>query len=77
VSPLAMPTRVPRDRLFVYAGLGDRVVLPSQAHALWEHWGKPEILWYHGNHVGFLLSREVRQFVRKVLGGFADAKPLS
>ena len=71
VSPLAMPAKLPKERLFLYAGLGDRVVRPSQAYALWQHWGKPEILWYHGNHVGFLLSREVRAFVSRVLGGFA------
>jgi dipeptidyl aminopeptidase/acylaminoacyl peptidase len=73
VSPLAMPTRVPKDRLFLFAGLGDRVVRPSQAHALWQHWGKPEILWYHGNHVAYLLSGEVRRFVARVIGERARA----
>src|SRR5947207_1497635 len=37
ISPLTMPARVPRDRRFVYAGLGDRMSTPHQAHRLWEH----------------------------------------
>src|SRR5271165_7045376 len=25
--------------------------------ATWEHWGRPEIMWYQGGHAGFLRSR--------------------
>jgi len=36
---------------------------PAQAQSLWEHWGRPEICWYPGNHVGFFWSSKVERFV--------------
>ncbi len=67
VSPLAIPSRVPVERRAVYAGLGDRMSTAAQAHRLWEHWGRPRVHWYAGNHVGFTFNREVRTFVREQL----------
>ncbi len=69
VSPLAMPCRVPQDRRFVFAGLGDRMAVPTQATALWEHWDRPSIRWFPGNHVGFLWSSKVGDYVDGVLAG--------
>jgi hypothetical protein len=51
VSPLAFPALVPRDKLHVYAAIGDRLVTPQQAVALWEHWDRPQILWLQGGHI--------------------------
>jgi len=70
VSPLARPPRVPVDRRYIYAGLGDRLSTPVQAYRLWEHWERPRIAWYGGNHVGYLWSGEVNRFVHESL---ADA----
>lgn len=67
VSPLEFPARVPSGRRFIYAGLGDRMVPTPQPHALWKHWDEPEILWYPGNHVGYLWSRQVTSFLRHCL----------
>jgi hypothetical protein len=67
VSPLAFPPRVPHERRFIFAGLGDRMAPPPQAHALWRHWEKPEIFWYGGNHVGYLWSRQVTGFLDRSL----------
>lgn len=50
-SPLSHPPRVPRERLLVVAGRGDRVVPPEHPHALWRHWGRPAIHWYSGGHL--------------------------
>lgn len=77
VSPLAAPPVVPRERLALYAGLGDRMTTPKQAHRLWTHWRRPEVLWFPGNHVAFMWSREVRRFVEGVLSdaGFAADQP--
>lgn len=69
VSPLAMPCRVPEDRRFVFAGLGDRMAVPAQAAALWEHWNRPSIRWFPGNHVGYLWSSKVGDYVDGVLTG--------
>jgi dienelactone hydrolase len=51
VSPLAFPPRLPRDRLFVYGAVGDRLITPQQAEALWRHWDRPAILWLQGGHI--------------------------
>lgn len=74
VSPLAMAPLVPKDRRFIFAGLGDRMAVPTQAHALWEHWDRPTISWFPGNHVGYLWSAKVSSFVDAVLTG-VDAGP--
>jgi dienelactone hydrolase len=51
VSPLALPVLVPRDDRYLYAAVGDRLVTPQQAVALWRHWDKPGILWLQGGHI--------------------------
>ena len=67
VSPLARPALVPKERRFIFGGLGDRVVSPGQAHDLWEHWQQPDVCWYRGSHVGYLWSDDVRSFVAGAL----------
>lgn len=66
-SPLALPARVPAERLFIVAGLADRMATPAQAHRLWEHWGRPRIKWLNANHLAFMWSGEVTGFVREAL----------
>jgi hypothetical protein len=51
VSPVAYPSLLPRERLMIIAGRGDRFVMPRHVSALWEHWDRPKIHWYPGNHV--------------------------
>jgi acetyl esterase/lipase len=51
VSPLAFPPLLPRERLFVYGAVGDRLITPQQAEALWRHWDRPAILWLLGGHI--------------------------
>jgi hypothetical protein len=50
-SPLTYPVRLPKERLFVIGGLGDRLAPPEQSEQIWEHWGRPRLHWYPGNHV--------------------------
>lgn len=50
-APLARPVALPRDRLLIVAGRGDRITPPDQATALWEHWGRPDIHWFPGGHL--------------------------
>jgi len=50
-SPLAHPLRMPRERVLLVAGLGDRIVPPEHPGALWRHWGEPAIHWFHGGHL--------------------------
>jgi pimeloyl-ACP methyl ester carboxylesterase len=65
VSPLALAPALPRERLFVIGGLGDRMVTPQQAHDLWVHWGEPEARWYAGSHVFF--QGAVNDFIEEAL----------
>lgn len=47
VSPLSLEPRVPMPGRFIYAGIADRLVHPrEQVIRLWEHWGRPQIVWY-------------------------------
>ncbi len=76
VSPLAFAPRAPRDRRYVFAGMGDRMATPVQAQRLWEHWERPSICWYAGNHVGYLWSGAVRRFLTESLrsAGLAERR---
>ncbi|MGO8852457.1 alpha/beta hydrolase family protein [Mycobacterium sp.] len=67
-SPLSLSPLVPKRGRFIYAGVADQVVHPrEQVVRLWEHWGKPEIVWYPGGHTGFFRARPVQRFVEAAL----------
>lgn len=64
VSPLSLIPRVPIQGRFIYAGIADQLVHPrEQVVRLWEHWGRPQIIWFEGGHTGFFQSRPVQRFV--------------
>ena len=67
VSPLAFAPRLPRERRYIYAGMVDRMSTPRHAHMLWQHWDRPQILWYRGAHVSFVWSSEVWSWVESAL----------
>ncbi|BBZ67839.1 alpha/beta hydrolase [Mycolicibacterium insubricum] len=68
VTPLSLEPKVPPKGRFIYGGVADRVVHPrDQVVKLWEHWGKPEIVWYRGGHAGFFTARPVQKFVDAAL----------
>jgi pimeloyl-ACP methyl ester carboxylesterase len=50
-SPLTYDPVLPRERLLVIGGRGDRMAPPEQSQWLWEHWGRPGLHWYPGSHV--------------------------
>ena len=50
-SPLTFALRVPKERVLIIAGRGDRIVPPEHPHALWRHWGEPRIHWFSGSHL--------------------------
>lgn len=76
VSPLSLTPRVPMGGRFIYGGLADRLVNPrDQVMRLWEHWGRPEIVWYQGAHTGFFRSRRVQDFVDAALRQSGLAAP--
>lgn len=80
ISPLSLQPRVPMRGRFIYAGVADRLVHPrEQIVRIWEHWGRPQIEWYQGGHIGFVQSRPVQRFVDAALAqsGLLDPSHLS
>jgi hypothetical protein len=73
-SPLTYPSLVPRERLFIFAGTGDRMSPPSQALALWRHWNEPEIRWFDVNHMAFIWNARISEFVRNALARALDLR---
>ncbi len=68
VSLLSLSPRVPMRGRFIYAGVADQLVHPrEQVIRLWEHWGKPGIVWYQGGHTGFFQSRPVQPAIDAAL----------
>jgi len=67
VSPLCFDPLVPPDRRYIFAGYGDRLATPDQARRLADHWGGTPVSWYSGNHVGYLWSRQVTEYVEASL----------
>ena len=68
---------MPKERLFIYAGLADRLVRPDQPRALWRHWGEPEIHWFSGGHVASQMKDAVGDFVESALRRSELAAPLA
>ena len=75
VSPLCFDPLVPEDRRYIFAGYGDRLATPGQARRLAEHWGNPKVSWYAGNHVGYIWSRQVTEFVEASLAEAGGLRP--
>lgn len=50
-SPLTWNPVLPKDRLFVIGGAGDRLAPPKHARLLWEHWRRPRLHWFPGSHL--------------------------
>lgn len=58
-SPLAYAPLAPHR--MIVGGLGDRLAPPEQAELLWEHWGRPPLHWFPGNHVVHLSGGDYRR----------------
>jgi pimeloyl-ACP methyl ester carboxylesterase len=76
-SPLTYAPALPKDRLFIIGGLGDRLAPPEQSRMLSEHWDGSRLHWYPGNHVMHVnrgaYLREMGRFLQAT--GFSDHLP--
>jgi pimeloyl-ACP methyl ester carboxylesterase len=72
-SPLAHPLRVPRSRLLIAAGRGDRVVPPEHAEWLAAHWDAPAVHWFAGSHLAPFGRRGVIAAIGRFLAGLGLA----
>ena len=69
-SPLTYQPLIPKERLMVIAGAGDRLAPPKHARLLWDHWDRPRIHWFPGNHLLHLdkgkYLKEIARFLREI-----------
>lgn len=66
-APTTRPPLLPRERLMVVAGRGDRITPPDQAERLWQHWGECAIHWFPGGHLAQIGRGDAFRAVRKHL----------
>jgi len=68
--PLTWAPVLPRKRLMVIGGVGDRLAPPTHSRLLWDHWGRPRLHWFPGSHIlhldrgGYL--REIAKFFKEI-----------
>ena len=67
ISPLAMPSRVPKEHRAIFGGIVDRIVSPDQVRDLVRHWDEPTTVWYSGTHFSFRRERDVAALTESTL----------
>jgi pimeloyl-ACP methyl ester carboxylesterase len=71
--PLNYPPLVPKDRLLIITGLGDRFAPPEQAEMLWRHWDHCTLHWFPGSHLLHISQadylRRMTRFMREPMFG--------
>jgi hypothetical protein len=67
ISPLVLEPKVPKERRFILAATGDRLVTPDQVRDLWVHWDRPRIAWSASSHLAALREAEPRALLREAL----------
>jgi len=69
-SPLSYAPVIPKDRLMIIGGIGDRLAPPRHSRLLWEHWDRCRIHWFVGSHLLHLdrgnYLRQIRKFLREI-----------
>ena len=68
-SPLSHDPLLPVERLMIIGGVGDRLAPPKHARLLWEHWSRPRIHWFPGNH---LMHLDQGDYLRQIAGFLSD-----
>lgn len=67
--PLTYKPKLPKDRLMIIGGAGDRLAPPKHSRILWDHWDRPRLHWFPGNHVLHLdqgkYLKEMSNFMRQ------------
>jgi len=66
--PLTYQPKLSKDRLMIIGGAGDRLAPPKHTRILWDHWNRPRLHWFPGNHVLHLdqgrYLKEMQSFMR-------------
>lgn len=68
--PLTYQPKLPKERLMIIGGAGDRLAPPKHTRLLWDHWDRCRIHWFPGNHVIHLdqgkYLKEMLSFMKSV-----------
>lgn len=67
--PLTYAPKIPRERLMLIGGAGDRFAPPKHVRLLWDHWDRPRLHWFPGNH---LIHLDQGKYLREMAGFFHD-----
>ena len=66
--PLTYKPLLPKEKLMIISGAGDRLAPPKHTRLLWEHWGRCRLHWFPGNHIIHLdqgkYLKDMAQFLR-------------
>ena len=66
-SPLSWRPVLPKSRLMVIGGVGDRLAPPKHSRLLWDHWDRCRLHWFPGSHLLHLdrgsYLREISKFL--------------
>ena len=65
-TPTTRPPLLPRERLTIIAGKGDRITPPEQAERLHAHWGGT-LHWFAGGHLAQVGRADALRAVRRQL----------
>lgn len=69
-SPLTYRPLLPRERLFIIGGVGDRLAPPKHSRLLWDHWDRCKMHWFPGSHLLHLdrgeYFRHMRRFMSEI-----------
>lgn len=68
-TPLSYRPVLPKSRLMVIGGVGDRLAPPKQARLLWDHWDRCRIHWFPGSHI---LHLDRGEYLRQLAHFFDD-----
>ncbi|MCK9192378.1 MAG: alpha/beta hydrolase [Nevskia sp.] len=66
VSPVTLAPKLASERLHIFAGVADRIVLPPQPLQLAQHWGRA-VQWYPGGHLTFRGERAVDRCIEDAM----------
>ena len=72
IDPVKYGRNVRGRRVLMLNAKEDEVIPKSCTLALWESFGKPEIVWYSGGH--YSVARHLLDAIRRITDFFADAK---
>jgi len=73
--PLTWAPAIPRERLMIVAGVGDRLAPPKHSRILWDHWDRCRIHWFPGSHLLHLDRGAYLKEIARFLGGIGFLPP--